>query len=58
MADWVVFDCVILGFLWYCVDICSGWELEFLVLCMGSRSWWDFLKLKPVRCFGWSRVAK
>jgi hypothetical protein len=37
MADWVVFDCVILGFLWYCVDIYSGWELEFLVLWVADR---------------------
>jgi hypothetical protein len=24
MADGVVFGFVILGFLWYCVDVCSG----------------------------------
>jgi hypothetical protein len=32
MVDGVVFDCAILRFWWYCVYVCSGWELKFLVL--------------------------
>jgi hypothetical protein len=55
MADWVVFDCVILGFLWYCVDIYSGWELEFLVLWVADRGGilWSWNRLGVLVGRGW-----